>query len=264
MRFFDSHAHYYDERFAAEYPGGADAAIAASVEAGCIGALNAGTNAETSEICLRLAEANGFFWASVGIHPEDCEALTGTVDEEVDRIRVLCSRAKAVAIGEIGLDYHWDIEREIQKRYFAAQLELAREVGMPVIIHDRDAHGDVYDIIRDFPDVKIVLHSFSGSAEAARQLCRAGRYISFSGVLTYKNARNVHEAAAVVPDELMMVETDCPYLSPVPHRGEVNMSAYIPHVIEKLAEIRGTDAEAVAEATVKNTEAFFGIRIWHG
>jgi len=259
MKFFDSHAHYYDERFSAEYEGGASEAVQKSREAGCVGVLNAGTNELTSKICLDLAEKDDFFYASVGIHPEDCEALTGTVDEEVDKIRQLLRHPKAVAIGEIGLDYHWDIDREIQKKYFIAQLDLARETKMPVIIHDRDAHGDVYDIIRHYPDVKIVLHSYSGSAEMARQLTDMGRYISFSGVVTYKNARNVHESARIVPDKLLLTETDCPYLSPVPHRGEINFSANIVHIIEKLSELRETDIDYIAEITTANAEEFFGI-----
>ena len=163
------------------------------------------------------------------------------------------------AIGEIGLDYHYDgIDREKQKEYFIAQLELARTTGMPVVIHDRDAHGDIYDILRRFPDVTAVLHSFSGSAEAARQLASDGRCISFSGTVTYKNARNIHEAAAVVPDDLILCETDAPYLPPVPHRGKINSSAYLPHTISAIAEIREASPEAVAELTMNNAVRLFG------
>ena len=259
MEFIDVHAHYYDERFAAEYPGGAAAAIAASREAGCVGAINAGTNEKTSREALALADANEGFFAAVGIHPEDCEALRGTLDEEIERIRALAAHPKAVAIGEFGLDYHWDIDRETQTRYFIAQMELARELSLPVVIHDREAHGDVCDVLRRFPDVRVVMHSFSGSAETARQLAAAGRYISFSGVVTFKNARQAVEVAEIVPPELMLVETDCPYMAPVPHRGKINLSAYIPLVIRRLAEIRGEDADALAARLVQNTRECFGI-----
>lgn len=260
MKFFDSHAHYNDRRFAEEFPGGAEGAIALSREAGAEWIMNAGTSPETTRECIALAEKYDFLLASAGTHPYDCAYLTGELDATIAEIEALCAHPKVDAVGEIGLDYHYEgIDRNLQKRYFIAQLELARSLSMPVIIHDRDAHGDVYDIIRDFPDVKIVLHSFSGSAESARQLCRAGRYISFSGTVSYKNARNVHEAASVVPDELLLVETDSPYLPPVPHRGKMNLSAYIPHTLDALAAIRKTEAEAVAELTLKNAKAFFGI-----
>ena len=258
MEFIDVHAHYFDERFD-EYPGGAAAAFRASREAGCIGAINAGTNERTSRDALALAEANEGFFAAVGIHPEDCEALRGTLDEEVDRIRSLCEHPKAVAIGEIGLDYHWEIDRETQMRYFVAQMEIARELSLPVVIHDREAHGDVCEVLRRFPDVRVVMHSFSGSAETARQLAAAGRYISFSGVVTFKNARQTVEVAKIVPPELMLVETDCPYMAPVPHRGEINLSAYVPLVIRRLAEIRGEDEDALAARLVRNTSECFGI-----
>lgn len=260
MKFFDTHAHYNDHRFREEFPGGMEGAIALSREAGAEFILNAGTSPENSMECIALAEKYDFFRASAGIHPYDCKYLSGTLEDNIEKIRPLLAHPKVDAVGEIGLDYHYEeIDRDQQKRYFIAQLELARETSMPVIIHDRDAHGDVYDIIRAFPDVKILLHSFSGSAESARQLCRAGRYISFSGTVSYKNARNVHEAAAVVPDELLLVETDAPYLPPVPHRGKINLSAYIPHTIDALSACRGQDAEKIAELTLRNAVAFFGI-----
>lgn len=259
MEFIDTHAHYFDSRFAAEYPGGAPGAIASAREAGCIGVINAGTNRETSLAALSLAEENPGFFATVGIHPEDCEALTGTLGEELGHIRELAAHPKAVAIGEIGLDYHWEIDRDLQRRYFIAQLELARELAMPVVIHDREAHGDVFDIIRAFPDVRIVLHSYSGSAEEARQLTSAGRYISFSGTVTFKNARQAVESASIVPPELILVETDAPYLAPHPHRGKINCSAYVPDIIRRLAEIRGCSAEELASQTVQNARRFFEI-----
>lgn len=260
MNFFDSHAHYNDKRFDEEFPGGMENAVSLSREAGAKWILNAGTSPESSRECIALAEKYDFFRASAGIHPYDCTYLSGSVDDELCEIEALCAHPKVVAIGEIGLDYHYEgIDRDLQKRYFEAQLELARALSMSVIIHDRDAHGDVYDLIRRFPDVSIVLHSFSGSAEAARQLCRDGRYISFSGTVSYKNARNVHEAAMVVPDELLLVETDAPYLPPVPHRGKMNLSAYVPHTLEALGSIRHKSAEELAELTMKNAMTFFGI-----
>ena len=260
MKFFDSHAHYNDALFGERFPGGADGAIALSREAGCAGILNAGTSPETSRECIALAGRYDFFYAAAGIHPYDCAFLEGNLNDSLDEIRALCAHPKVRAIGEIGLDYHYEgIDRELQKRYFTAQLELARELDMPVIIHDTDPRGYVHAIRRPLPAVKAVLHSFSGSAEDARQLCRGGRYISFSGTVTYKNARNVHEAAAAVCDELLLVETDAPYLPPVPHRGKINLSAYIPFTVSALASVRSRSEEDIAELTLKNAEAFFGI-----
>ena len=197
MKFVDSHAHYNDLRFEEEFPGGADAAISASHDAGAAYILNAGTNMQTSLESIALSQKFPFVFAAAGIHPYDCTFIEESVDSAIAEIEPLLSDPAVRAIGEIGLDYHYDgSDREKQKEYFIAQLELARTTGMPVVIHDRDAHGDIYDILRRFPDVTAVLHSFSGSAEAARQLSSDGRYISFSGTVTYKNARNIHEAAA--------------------------------------------------------------------
>lgn len=259
MKFVDSHAHYNDLRFEEEFPGGADAAISASHDAGAAYILNAGTNMQTSLESIALSRKFPFVFAAAGIHPYDCAFIEESIDSAIAEIETLLSDPAVRAIGEIGLDYHYDgIDREKQKEYFIAQLELARKTGMPVVIHDRDAHGDIYDILRRFPDVTSVIHSFSGSAEAARQLASDGRCISFSGTVTYKNARNIHEAAAVVPDDLILCETDAPYLPPVPHRGKINSSAYLPHTISAIAEIRGTSPEAVAELTMNNAVRLFG------
>lgn len=259
MKFVDSHAHYNDLRFEEEFPGGADAAISASHDAGAAYILNAGTNMQTSLESIALSRKFPFVFAAAGIHPYDCAFIEESVDSAIAEIETLLSDPAVRAIGEIGLDYHYDgIDREKQKEYFIAQLELARTTGMPVVIHDRDAHGDIYDILRRFPDVTAVLHSFSGSAEAARQLASDGRCISFSGTVTYKNARNIHEAAAVVPDDLILCETDAPYLPPVPHRGKINSSAYLPHTISAIAEIREASPEAVAELTMNNAVRLFG------
>lgn len=260
MNFIDTHAHYNDARFGEEFPGGADGAIALSRESGAEYILNAGTNYETSLESIELCRKYGSFIASAGIHPYDCAFIEGEVDLEVAKIEELTADDKVRAVGEIGLDYHYEgIDRDRQKAFFRAQLELGRRRSMPCIIHDRDAHGDTYSILREFSDVTAVLHSYSGSAEDVRQLCRQGRYISFSGTVTYKNARNVHEAAAAVPDELLLVETDAPYLPPVPHRGKMNLSAYVPYTIAALAEIRGTSAEAIARITGENARRLFGI-----
>ena len=235
MKFVDSHAHYNDLRFEEEFPGGADAAIFASHDAGAAYILNAGTNMQTSLESIALSQKFPFVFAAAGIHPYDCAFIEESVDSAIAEIEPLLSDPAVRAIGEIGLDYHYDgIDREKQKEYFIAQLELARTTGMPVVIHDR------------------------GSAEAARQLSSDGRYISFSGTVTYKNARNIHEAAAVVPDDLILCETDAPYLPPVPHRGKINSSAYLPHTISAIAEIREASPEAVAELTMNNAVRLFG------
>ena len=261
MRIFDSHAHYNDARFEEEYPGGVIRAIEDAKAAGVRYILNAGTTPATSAQSLALAESYPFFYASVGIHPTDSMGIPDDVlGQALEQIRRLAAHPKAVAIGEIGLDYHWDPDgKERQMRIFDAQLSLAEEVSLPVIIHDREAHGDCVDLVRLHPRVKGVFHSYSGSAEMARQLTDLGWYVSFSGPITYKNANRVREAAAAVPRDRLLVETDAPYLPPTPHRGEINYSGYLPFTIRALAQTIGMEDEETAELTTENALRFFGI-----
>ena len=212
---------------------------------------------------MALAEQYPFFYASAGIHPGDSRRIT---DEEIpaalDAIRRIAAHPKCVAIGEIGLDYHWDPDGKVrQSALFDAQMSMAEELKMPVIIHDRDAHGDCFDIVRAHPNVIGVFHSFSGSAEMARQLVQMGWYISFSGPITYKNAHKVREAAAVVPHDRILTETDAPYLPPVPHRGELNYSGYLPYTVRAIAEASGMTEEEAAQRTLENAARLFGISL---
>lgn len=261
MPYFDSHAHYNDVRFSAKYPGGAAAALSAARAVGVEYIVNVGTNPQTSQESLALAEAYDYVYAAVGLHPTDARDIPDDrLNAVFDELRGQSRHPKCRAFGEIGLDYHWDPDGACrQKRIFDVLLSIAEEMGLPAVIHDRDAHGDCFDLIRAHPNARGILHSFSGSAEMARQLAARGWYISFSGPITYKNAHKVREAAAVVPHELILVETDCPYLPPVPHRGELNHSGYLPFTVAALADAIGVTAAEAAALTFRNAKTVFGL-----
>ncbi|MBR5312177.1 MAG: TatD family hydrolase [Clostridia bacterium] len=263
LRLFDSHAHYDDERFEEEFEGGTRGALETVYNEGICGVLNVGANLDSSANSVRLAEQFSHVWAAVGVHPSDAQRLgMDRLNEAVDTIRTLAAQKKVVAVGEIGLDYHYDeIDKDCQAAYFAAQMELARELKLPVIIHTRDAMGDTLDLLARYPDVTGVMHSYSGSAEVARQLSDKGWYISFSGPVTYKNAAKVKEAAAIVPEDRILVETDSPYLPPVPYRGKMNYSGYMHYTLEAVAAIREKTPEDMAAITVANTCRLFGITL---
>lgn len=263
---FDSHAHYDDSRFDEITENGEtlrDLLIADALSGGdendCVGYIvNAATNEETSRYSLSLAKKYPQFYAAVGFHPGELDGLPDEPDLGV--IQKLADDDKAVAIGEIGLDYHYDgTDREKQKRYFRAQLELARRCGLPVVIHDRDAHGDTFDILCEYPDVKGVLHSFSGSAEMMTELVKRGFYISFSGVITFKNATRLAPIVAAVPHDRIMIETDCPYLAPHPNRGKLNYSGYLKYTAARAAELLGIGYDELCSITVSNAKRLFGI-----
>ena len=228
---------------------------------------NVGASLRSSMESLAMADyysgRNGYplFCAAVGLHPCDALEVPQMMTEDIlEELRGLAAHPKAVAIGEIGLDYHWDEDHhDRQKEMFDLQLSLAEEVKKPVIIHDRDAHGDTFDILSVHPNVTGILHSYSGSPEMARQLADRGWYISFSGPVTYKNAAKVKDACAIVPEDLLLIETDAPYLPPVPHRGKMNHSGYLVHTAAVMAEIRGTTPEAIAETTYRNACRLFGL-----
>ncbi len=257
MGLFDSHAHYDDPRFG----GDLDEVVKQITEkseicpCGVEYVVNIGCDVPTSRLCLDLADKYPLFYAAVGIHPQDAHTFN---ENSIDELKEMLRHEKAVAIGEIGLDYKYEnAPREVQKEVFRAQMRLSLETGYPVCIHDRDAHGDVFDIIREFPDVKGVLHSYSGSKEMARQYVKMGWYISFSGTVTFKNAAIVPEAAAVVPLDRLLIETDAPYLAPVPYRGKRNKSCYAYATAEKLAEIHGISTEEMIAITRENALNFF-------
>lgn len=259
MKIFDTHAHYNDSRFN-DYEGGMDKAIKDSYDAGICGFINCGTDPESSEISIEIANSYENAYAAVGIHPEACEELDDSMDESLCKIESLLSHPKVVAIGEVGLEYHWEIDRDIQHKFFVAQMELAKKHNMPVIVHDREAHGAVLEILKKFPGVIGVMHGYSASAEMVREFTRLGWYIAFGGPVTYKNAEKVREACRAVPSDRLLIETDCPYLPPVPHRGEINLSKNMIHTIKIMAETRGEDVETLAAAMIENTKRLFNIQ----
>ena len=249
---FDTHAHYNDTQMT-ENKVTPDLAFADGVT--CI--LNAGTNLDTSRECLDFAERYEKCVAAVGIHPSDC-GKCGELSEAMEALRTLAAHPKAVAIGEIGLDYYWDdMPREVQKQWFCAQMDLARALSMPVVIHDREAHGDTFDVISRYPEVIGVMHSYSGSIEMARQYLKRGWYISFSGVVTFKNAERVREVARAIPKERILVETDCPYLSPVPMRGKMNHSGNLHYSAETVARELCLDYDEFVKITTENAKRLF-------
>ena len=252
---FDSHAHYDDLKFDCDrYE------ILDSMKNNNVGMImNACASMSDIKLIKEICSKYDFVYGSVGVHPSDCENLC---EADMDILKAESANNKIKAIGEIGLDYYYDdVEREIQKKWFSRQIELAKEVGLPIIVHDRDAHMDTIDIMScsGAKETGGVLHCFSGSCEMAKQVLDMGFYIAFGGVLTFKNARKAVEVAQYVPIESLLIETDSPYLAPVPMRGERNSSLLIHYVAEKLAEIKGMSVEEVEEITFKNAKKCFGI-----
>lgn len=252
--YFDTHAHYDAEQFDADR----DRVLSALPAAGVELAVDPGCDLTSSRAALALAERYPFLYAAVGYHPENCAPYR---EEDLDQIRDMARHPKCVAIGEIGLDYYWaeNPPRALQQRVFRDQLALAAELALPVIVHDREAHGDSLAAVKEFPAVRGVFHCFSGSAEMAKELVGLGWMISFTGVLTYKNARKALEAAAAVPLDRLMIETDSPYMAPVPCRGQRNDSRNLPYICEKLAELKGVSPGECARITLENGKRFFHI-----
>lgn len=251
---FDTHAHYDDERFDEDR----ETLLRAMPEKGVGLIVNPGCDLPSSRMAVDMAQKYDFLYAAVGIHPENCGDFAPAMTDE---LRALIKAPKVVAIGEIGLDYYWaeNPPKELQQEVLRRQLALAQELHLPVIIHDRDAHADTLAIVREFPQVTGVFHCFAGSVEMAQALIKMGWMLSFNGAATFKNAKKAPEVIAAVPLEKLMIETDAPYLTPVPHRGERNDSSYVRFVAEKIAEIKGISAEEVEKATWENGKAFFGI-----
>lgn len=259
MKFFDTHAHCDDKRFEEEYEGGTAGVITDCLNSNVSYIINIGTNLENSRVSTELADRFENVYASCGIHPSD--VFYEDPDKAISVIEELLSHPKAVALGEIGLDYHYeDIPHDLQMLYFEKQMALAEKLDIPVIIHDRDAHGDCLDVIKKFPKVKGVFHSFSGSAEMAQELARLGWYISFSGTVTFKNAKKPKEACVVVPSDRLLIETDAPYLAPTPHRGELNRSSYVQLTAEEIAALRGEPLEEIQRITTENAKCLFRIK----
>jgi len=252
MAIFDTHAHYDSGGFNADRM----EVLAALPAAGVQLVVDPGCDLESSRAAVALAEAFPHVYAAVGIHPSDC---AGTDNAAVETIRALAQHDKVVAIGEIGLDYYWQDNppREFQQEVFRRQIELALELDLPVIVHDREAHGDSLAIALEYPALRGVFHCFSGSPEMAQELLKRGWYLGFDGPITYKNAKRSPEVAAITPLERIVVETDSPYLTPVPYRGKRNDSRYLPYVIEKLAEWKGISAAEMERITFENGKRLF-------
>ncbi|MDR0937633.1 MAG: TatD family hydrolase [Oscillospiraceae bacterium] len=254
MKIFDTHAHYNDEAFDNDR----DALLSSMPENGIERIVEVGTSIEISKQAIELAEKYEFIYATVGIHPDVVNSYQ--ISNIRDELRVLARAPKVVAIGEIGLDYHYEgYDKTAQAEFFTAQLTLARELSLPVCVHSRDAAEDTFRLLEPFGDCRIMLHCFSGSVETAKIAAARGYYISVGGVLTFKNAKTLPQVVAAYPRELLLLETDCPYLSPTPLRGTRNSSLNLPLVVEKLAEIWGVEAAVAAEATYANACGFYGL-----
>ncbi len=266
MNIFDTHAHYHDKRFTdPQTDTGLPAAdtLLSSLFAGDLRAVtDIGTDIETSLQAIALSQVYPSVYAAVGMYPGSCPLPfdENGMEAIIARFSEMLRQEKVVAIGEIGLDFHYDdVPRDLQQRWFDRQMRLAAETDTPVIIHDREAHGPVFDTLSRYPTVKGILHSYSGSAEMAEQLVKMGYFISVSGVVTFKNAHKLVEVVERIPMEYLLIETDAPYLTPHPHRGKTNHSGYLPYTIEKIAEIKGIPAVTVADATYENARRVFRI-----
>ena len=246
---FDSHAHYDDAKF----DNIRDKLLEALPRHGVCGVINCGCDTLSSKKALAYAEKYPYIYAAVGVHPENIGGGTAAEIEE------LTKHKKCVAIGEIGLDYYWVSDnKEEQKALFEEQLILANRLGLPVIVHDRDAHADTLELLKKLRP-KGVVHSFSGSAQMAKEILNLGMYIGIGGVITFKNAKKLPEVVEMLPEDRFLLETDAPYLTPVPYRGEINHSTMIYYTAKKIAELKNTTVEQVLSSARKNTENLFGI-----
>ena len=253
---FDSHAHYESEQFDADRE---ELLGSLLPQKGVVGVINMGSDMESLRQTVELCDKYDYFYGAVGIHPECAADLP---EDWLEQVEALLSHPKIVAVGEIGLDYHWEdaCPRERQKEVFIAQLELAERHGLPVVIHDREAHGDMMEILRKFRP-KGVVHCFSGSVELARETVALGMYIGLGGVVTFKNARHSVEVAKDIPLDRLLTETDAPYMAPVPFRGKRCDSSMIAYDAAKIAEVRGITAGEVLTAGCENACRLFGIEL---
>lgn len=247
---FDSHAHYDDPAFDPDR----DQLLAGLGEMGVSAVMTIGADLDTSRVAAELAERWPFLWAAVGVHPHGAAELPAGW---LAQLTALAARPRVRAIGEIGFDYHYDADwKEAQREVFEAQLRLAAELDLPVVIHDREAHSDTLALLRRYRPAGVV-HCYSGSAEMAREVLSLGMYIGFTGVVTFKNARRALEAAAVVPLDRLLVETDCPYMAPEPFRGRRNDPGYLYRMAERLAELREVTPEDMQNITLENGKRLY-------
>lgn len=253
MKLFDTHAHYDSDAFQADR----GELLATLPEKGVGLVICPGCDVESSGACVRLADQYDYIYAAVGIHPHDA---AGAPNGYLAALEALTFHPKVRAIGEIGLDYHYDHSpRDVQREVFRAQMRLAEKLNLPVIIHDREAHADCLDIVKSFPHVTGVFHCYSGSAEEAKVLLKLGYTLSFTGAITFKNARRAIETLELLPMDRIMIETDSPYMTPEPHRGKRNDSSYVNLVAQKIAEVKGLSYEEVVDITMENGKRFFSI-----
>ena len=252
---FDTHAHYDSGAFNADR-----FEILASMPKKNVGLIvDPGCDLLSSRDAIALAEKYDFVYAAVGWHPEDIDKLT---EESFAELIKLAEHPKCVAVGEIGLDYYWDAEhKDEQKTLFIRQIELALKLDKPVIVHDREAHGDCFDIVCSYPELRGVFHCYSGSAEMAAELLKRGWYLGFDGPITYKNARKSIEVLEICPLDRMVIETDSPYLTPVPNRGKRNDSSNLKYVIEKIAEVKGVSPEEIERVTFENGKKLYAMEV---
>ena len=250
---FDSHAHYTDKAFNEDR----EIMLGSLKESGVCGIINCGADIESSVSSVDLASKYDYIYAACGIHPEEADKIP---ENYIDILRDLAKNEKCVAIGEIGLDYYWRQDtKDLQKELFEKQILLSKELDLPIIVHDREAHGDTMEILKKHRP-KGVLHCFSGSPETAAEVLKLGMYIGLGGALTFKNARKAVEVAQMLPLDRLLLETDCPYMAPVPMRGKRNNSGYIPFIAEKVAEIKGIAPQSVLDITTENTKRLFNIK----
>ena len=252
---FETHAHYDDDRFAEDR----DAILKSLPEAGIGIVINSGASVESTRDTVELAKKYEHVYAAVGVHPSEIAELN---EGFFDWMREQASWKKTVAIGEIGLDYYWDKEPEVQERqryWFGRQIELARETGLPIIVHSRDAAADTMQVMKEHHAEEIpgVIHCYSYSKEMALEFIKMGYYIGVGGVVTFKNAKKLIETVEAIPLTRILLETDCPYMAPEPYRGKRNSSLYLPYVVERIAQIKGVTPEEVERVTENNARTLF-------
>lgn len=249
---FDSHTHYTDKAFNDDRNDMLDSLK----ESGICGVINCGADIESSQESLALTREYDYIYFACGIHPEEVDNLPGNY---IEALRQMAKDKKCVAIGEIGLDYYWRQDnKDLQKKVFEEQILLAKELSLPIIVHDREAHEDTLNILKKHKP-KGVLHCFSGSVETAKEILKLGMYIGLGGAVTFKNAKKPVEVAEMLPLDRLLLETDCPYMAPVPMRGKRNNSAYIQYVAEKISEIKGIDPQEITDKATENVKKLFGI-----
>lgn len=252
--YFDTHAHLDDGAFDEDRA----SLISSFAKAGVSRILNASSDIDSCHKTVALCREYNFIYGAVGIHPESADKFR---DEDLSLLASLSKERGIVAIGEIGLDYYWDnVPRSVQQRAFREQIALAYELSLPVVVHDREAHRDCFEILKEFPGIRAVYHCFSGSCEYALELQKMGFFFSFGGAITFKNAKTAPEVISAISRERIMLETDCPYMAPVPFRGKRNHPGLVPYIAEKVAELWSCTSEEVGRITTLNALEFFNIK----